>query len=135
MLSFWASLENLRVSANFNSSMTIRNHHQGFFLVFLQNSIEWYKDSLQGPVLLKSDTNFYHKVSTFSNDLSFGKEISFDSVSLVDKGRYVCKVAEKGSAYHNQPGKQSINQFFVPSTTISSHLMKGIQPTTIVITE
>ena len=77
-------------------------------MIFLQDSIEWYKDSLQGLVLLRSDSNFYHQVSAFSNDLSFGKEISFDSVSLVDKGRYVCKVAEKGSAYHNQPGDQSI---------------------------
>jgi hypothetical protein len=67
--------------------------------------MEWYKDSLQGPVLMKSNDQFYHKVTTFSNDLSFGKEISFEKVNLVDRGRYICRVAEKGSAYHNQPCK------------------------------
>jgi hypothetical protein len=73
--------------------------------IVFQDSIEWYKDSLDGPILLKSDSKFYHKITTYSNELSFGKEISFDSVSLVDKGRYICKVAEKNPDYHNPPGK------------------------------
>lgn len=74
------------------------------FFVIQQDSIEWFKDSLQGHVPLRSDTNSYYKIRTFSNELSFSKEISFDSVNLIDKGRYVCKVAEKASDYHDQPG-------------------------------
>ena len=80
------------------------NHN---FISF-QNSIEWYKDSLQGPILLKTDeNNFFHKVTTYSNDLSFGKEVTFESISLVDKGRYICRVHEKVSPYHHQPGKKA----------------------------
>ena len=71
-----------------------------------QNSIEWYKDTLQGPVLLKTNENFYHSVTTYANEFSFGKELTFDNVSLVDKGRYICRVEEKASPYHNQPGKK-----------------------------
>ena len=75
-------------------------------IISFQDSIEWYKDSLQGPILLKTDdNNFFHKVTTYSNDLSFGKEVTFESISLVDKGRYICRVKEKGSAYHHQPGE------------------------------
>jgi hypothetical protein len=71
-----------------------------------QDSIEWYKDSLEGPIALKNDSRSHRKITAYSSDLSFGKEIFFNSATLADKGRYICKVAEKSPDYHNPPGKK-----------------------------
>lgn len=68
---------------------------------FTENSMEWYKDTLNGERILGKDNNRYEVVSTSTN-YSFSKELLLANVSLGDKGRYVCRAKPSKSPYNRR---------------------------------
>ena len=62
---------------------------------FTENSIQWYKHTLSGERLLKSNKGINYEIKSYTTDFSFGSELLFQNISLRDKGRYICKVKSK----------------------------------------
>ena len=62
---------------------------------YTDDSIKWYKRTLSGERLLKTNKVNSYKISTYNTDFSFGSQLLFRNVSLRDKGRYICKVKSR----------------------------------------
>lgn len=59
---------------------------------YTEKSIQWYKHTLNGLTMLRSNKNSSYEINPYKTEFSFGKELYFRNVTLRDKGRYVCKV-------------------------------------------
>jgi hypothetical protein len=73
---------------------------------FSLDSLEWYKDTLNGEKRLVNNANSRYKVTDTSTDFSFSKELSVPKVTLGDKGRYVCR----GRLLKSMPYQSSTNR-------------------------
>jgi hypothetical protein len=62
---------------------------------FTADSIQWYKHTLSGERLLKSNRDNSYEINTYTTEFSFGSELLFRNISLRDKGRYICKVKSR----------------------------------------
>ena len=68
---------------------------------YTEDSIQWYKHSLDGERELNSNKDNSYEINTYSTDFSFGSELLFRNVSLRDRGRYICKVKSRYQLHKN----------------------------------
>ena len=88
--------------------------------VLQPDKIQWFKITEIGDVELNEETSLeinkgLYKIVTTSTHFSFSKELVFPNVSLIDKGRYMCRVTMERNPYDdsdNEIGSKVQNSYY-----------------------